>query len=116
MRLSSVIKNRAAVLIFMIVFIFMVSLILACSITSRKAWYKYSSTQEEFTKDRNECRQQSRQLDANEQRMHSTGAFCLDFYCEHDQLGDEDSTNWDLFTACMEAHGWSLAEKKQKQN
>jgi hypothetical protein len=99
----------------MIVFVSMVSLILACSsISSKKAWYKPSSTKEDFTRDRYECRQQSQK--ATNEVMHLTGAFCFDSYCDNDQIEDMPATDWDLFTACMKVHGWSFAEKKQKQN
>lgn len=117
MKQSSVIKYRVLILIVMIVFVSMVSLILACSsISSKKAWYKPSSTKEEFTKDRYECLQQSQRGNTTKEGIRLTGPFCLDSYCENDQIEDMPATDWDLFTACMKTHGWSLAEKKQKQN
>jgi len=116
MKQSIVIKDRAVILIVMIVFVSMVSLILACSISSKKAWYKPSSTKEEFTRDRYGCLQQSQRGNTTKEGIRLTGSFCLDSYCENDQIEDMPATDWDLFTACMKTHGWSLAEKKQKQN
>ena len=117
MKQSIVIKYRVLILIVMIVFVSMVSLILACSsISSKKAWYKPSSTKEEFTKDRFECLQQSQRGNTTKEGIQSTKAFCFDNFCENDQIEDMPATDWDLFTACMKAQGWSLAEKKKKQN
>ena len=86
MKQSIVIKDSIVMLIFMIVFVSMVSLILACSISSRKAWYKPSSTKEEFTRDRYECLQQSQRGNTTKEGINLTGPFCLDSYCENDQI------------------------------
>ncbi len=115
MKQGNIIKSKTAILIIMTVFIFVVSLILACSSAPKKAWYKPGFTHGEFAKDKYRCEQQA-QVGSSETAIHPSGTFCIDYYCEYDQSQSTGFTNWDLFTACMKERGWSLVDKKQKQD
>ncbi len=113
MKQGIVIRDKKAILIVMIIFVSMVSLITSCSTAPKKVWSKPGFTEAEFTKDKNRCLQQA-QGDSPDMRIHPTGAFCLDYYCEYDETQNAIVINWKLFNTCMEEQGWSLVEKKQQ--
>jgi len=105
---KSIIKDKAAMLIVIIIF---VSLISACAMAPpvpEKQWYKPVFTQEEWAKDKYACMQQAQQT-----RAYSTGPTGGGIFYEPGQSKSEVVTNWELFNACMEARGWSLRDKPQ---
>jgi hypothetical protein len=111
MRQEIVIKDKAAMLIVMIVFVFMVGLMLACANRPqyKTIWSKPNFTQQEFATDKYECMQQSQQRVSS-----ATGGFCSGPYCVPGEASSKVYTNQDLFKACMEARGWTYHVEKQE--
>jgi hypothetical protein len=114
MKWGIVIKDKTPILIVMIIFVSLICLIPACSISPKKVWYKSDSTQGEFTRDKYRCELQARQGESSAEKIHATGTFCLDFQCEDSEDQNIMVTNWNVFKTCMEEHGWSYVEKKKK--
>jgi hypothetical protein len=113
MKQRIVIGGKKEILIALIVIVFMVSLVAACSTAPKKVWSKPGFTQAEFTKDKNRCMHLAEQGESSTPKIHAGGAFCLDYYCEQGASQETIVINWDLFNECMEENGWSLAEKKK---
>lgn len=65
-------------------------------------WVKPGSTQAEFARDKYECLQEAQQQEA-----YSSGGFCVRGYCQPNTSESYVRTNQKLFTACMEARGWT---------
>ena len=104
-------KEKIMSLIFMIVLFLMVTLIWACvpmPVQTTKGWSKTNLTQQEFSKDKYECIQQSQQTKNDEQ-----GTTGTDTFYEPGHASSKAVINQTLFKLCMEARGWmEILEEK----
>ena len=79
-----------------------VILLAGCATPPQKAWFKPGATQTEFSNDKYACLQQSQQ--------ERSGAY-VNAYGGASTSGAV--TNWTLYGACMNAHGWYLRTVQQ---
>lgn len=67
-----------------------------------RIWVKPNFTKAEFSRDKYDCLKEAQQ-----EESYSSGGFCVRGYCQPNTSGSYVSTNDKLFTACMEARGWT---------
>ncbi len=104
-----VLNEKKAMLVALVIFFTMVALTLACAPQKKYGWYKPSSTLQGFANDKYEC------LQASQQRKSSAmGGFCSGYVCVPASSDSSVVTNTTLFSACMEARGWTLREEKER--